>query len=70
MIVTTKFEFRLYFMHHVIITITVDYTSCHHNVYKKSIAYGQAVRFKRIFSAQENLNNRLEQLRQWLENCG
>ena len=56
MIVTTKFEFRLYFMHH--------------NVYKKSIAYGQAVRFKRIFSAQENLNNRLEQLRQWLENCG
>ena len=27
---------------------------CHHNVYKRSIAYGQVVRFKRIYSIEEN----------------
>ena len=29
--------------------------SCHSNVYKGSIAYGQIVRFKRICSTEENL---------------
>ena len=40
--------------------------SCHSNMYKESIAYGQVVRFKRICSTKENLNNHLEQLKQWL----
>ena len=38
--------------------------SCHCNVHKKSIAYGQAVRIKRIFSTKGNLINRFEQLKQ------
>ena len=33
-------------------------------VYKRSIAYRQVVRFKRICSIEEKLNNRLEQLKQ------
>ena len=37
--------------------------SCHRNVYKKSIAYAQAVRIKRICSTEEELNNRLKQLK-------
>ena len=41
-----------------------------HNVYKRSIAYGQAVRIKRICSTEEKLNNRLVQLRQWSVNRG
>ena len=44
--------------------------SCHRNVYKKPIAYGQAVRIKRIYSTEEKLNNRLEQLKQLLLNHG
>ena len=40
--------------------------SCHRNVYKGSIAYGQVVRFKKIGSREEKLNNYLEQLRQRL----
>ena len=34
-------------------------------MYKRSIAYGQIVRFKRICSTEENLNHP-EQLKQWL----
>ena len=41
---------------------------CHRNMHKKSIAYGKAVRIKRTISTKENLNNRLEQLNQWLVN--
>ena len=44
--------------------------SCHRNVYKGSIAYGQVVRFKRIFSIEEKLNKHLEQLKQWLVKRG
>ena len=44
--------------------------SCHRNVYKWSIAYEQAVRFKRIYSTEEKLNNHLEQLKQWLVKRG
>ena len=44
--------------------------SCHRNVYKISIAWGQAVRFKRICSIEEKLNNRLEQLIQFLVKRG
>ena len=36
---------------------------------KRSIAYGQVVRFKRTCSTEENLNH-LEQLKQWLVKCG
>ena len=43
--------------------------SCH-SVYKESIAYGQVVRFKKICSTEENLNNHLEQLKQWLVKRG
>ena len=39
---------------------------CHRHVYKRSIAYKQVVRFKRIFSIEEKLNNRPEQLKQSL----
>ena len=35
-------------------------------MYKRSIAYGQAVRFKRICSIGQKLNTRLEQLKKWL----
>ena len=44
--------------------------SCHSNVYEGSIAYGQIVKFKRICSTEENLNNHLEQLKQWLVKRG
>ena len=44
--------------------------SCHNNVYKRSIAYGQVVRFKRICSREEKLNNHLEQLKRWLVKRG
>ena len=44
--------------------------SCHRNVYKVSIAWGQFVRFKRICSIEEKLNNRLELLKQWLVKRG
>ena len=44
--------------------------SCHSNVYKRSIAYEQVVRFKRICSTEEKLNNHLEQLKQWLVKRG
>ena len=40
--------------------------SCHHDVYKRSIAYRQLVRFKRFYSIEEKLNNRLDYLKQWL----
>ena len=40
--------------------------SCLSNVYKRYIEYGQVVRFKRIFSTEEKLNNHLEQLELWL----
>ena len=40
--------------------------SCHSNLYRRSIAYGQAVRFKRICSIEQKLNTRLEQLKKWL----
>ena len=43
---------------------------CHHNVYKIFIAWGQVVRFKRICSIEEKLNNHLEQLIQFLVKCG
>ena len=39
---------------------------CPSNVYKRSIAYGQVVRFKRIFSTEEKLNIYFEQLELWL----
>ena len=40
---------------------------CHRNVYKRYIAaYRQVVRFKRIFSIEEKLNNRPEQFKQSL----
>ena len=35
-------------------------------MYKGSVAYGKVIRFKRICSTEEKLNNRLEQLKQWL----
>ena len=44
--------------------------SCHRNVYKISIAWGQFVRSKRICSIEEKLNNRLEQLIQFLVKRG
>ena len=39
-------------------------------MYKVSIAWRQVVKFKRICSIEENLNNRLEQLNQWLVKGG
>ena len=39
-------------------------------MYKVSIAWGQFVRFKRICSIEEKLNNRLELLKQWLVKRG
>ena len=44
--------------------------SFHSNVYEGSIDYGQVVKFKRICSTEENLNNHLEQLKQWLVKRG
>ena len=37
--------------------------SCHSDVRKRFIAYGQLVGFKRIFSTEEKLNNHLKQLK-------
>ena len=44
--------------------------SCRSNVYKGSIAYGQVVKFKKVCSTEEKLNNHLEQLKQWLVKRG
>ena len=44
--------------------------SCHCNVCKGSISYGQVVRFERICSAEEKVNNHLEQLKQCLVKRG
>ena len=44
--------------------------SCHSNVYNGSIAYGQVVRYKRICSTEEKLNNHYEQSKQWLVKRG
>ena len=44
--------------------------SCHHNVHKIFIAWGQVVRFKKTCSIEEKLNNRLEQLIQLLVKQG
>ena len=44
--------------------------SCHCNVYKRSIAYGQVVRFKKIDSTEEKLNKHLEQLKKRLKKRG
>ena len=38
--------------------------------YKKSIPYGQAIRLKTIFSDEDDLASRLEELRGWLTNHG
>ena len=43
---------------------------CHRNVFKRSIAYEQVVRFKTIYLIEEKLNNRLEQLKQMLVKRG
>ena len=40
--------------------------SCHRNIYKRSIPYGQAVRLKRICSTEVTLTQRLQQLEEWL----
>ena len=34
--------------------------SCHRNVYKRSITYGQAMKIKRICSTEEKINNCFE----------
>ena len=44
--------------------------SCHSNVYKRSIAYIQVVKFKRICSTEQKLNSHFEQLKQWLVKRG
>ena len=44
--------------------------SCQLNVFKVSITWGHVVTFKRICSIDEKLNNRLEQLNQWLVKRG
>ena len=44
----------------------LDAQSCHCNVHKGSIAYGQVVRFKKIGSTEEKLNKHLQQLKQRL----
>ena len=48
----------------------LDAQSCHCNVYKRSIAYGQVVRFKKIGSTEEKLNKHLEQLKKRLKKSG
>ena len=37
--------------------------SCHHNVYKRSIAYRQVARFKKIYSIEEKCKNHFKQLK-------
>ena len=44
--------------------------SCHRNVYRISIPWGQVVRFKRVCSIEEKVNNRLELLIQFLVKLG
>ena len=39
-------------------------------MYEGSIAYGQVIRFKKIYSIEEKLNKHLEQLKQWLVKRG
>ena len=43
-------------------------TSCHRAVYKNSIAYGQAIRLKRICSDENDLQRNLVSLESWLVN--
>ena len=45
-------------------------TSCHRAVYKNSIAYGQAIRLKRICSDENDLQRNLVSLESWLVNRG
>ena len=40
--------------------------SCHCAIYKKSILYSQAVRMKRIYSEEEDLQHKLGDLESWL----
>ena len=44
--------------------------SFHRTVYKKSIPYYQAVRIKRIYSEEEDLQHKLGDLESWLVNRG
>lgn len=48
----------------------LDAQSRHRNVYKVSSAYGQFLRFKRIGSREEKLNNHLELLKKGLVKRG
>ena len=45
-------------------------TSCHRVVYKNSIAYGQAIRLKKICSDENDLQRNLVSLEYWLVNRG
>ena len=45
-------------------------TSCHRAAYKSSIAYGQAIRLKRIYSDENDLQWKLVSLESWLVNRG
>ena len=45
-------------------------TSCHRPILKRSIAYGQAVRVKRICSDEEDLQQKLNDLESWLIDRG
>ena len=45
-------------------------TSCHPSYRKKSIIYGQAIRFKRIFSVSNKLKRKIKQSCNWLVNQG
>ena len=45
-------------------------TSCHRTVYKHSIAYGQAIRLKRMCSDENYLQRKLVSLESWLVNRG
>ena len=45
-------------------------TSCHPAVHKNSIAYGQAIRLKRICSDENDLQRNLVSLESWLVNRG
>ena len=45
-------------------------TSCCREVYKNSIAYGQAIRLKRICSDENDLQQKLVSLESWLVNRG
>ena len=45
-------------------------TSFHRALYKNSIAYGQAIKLKRICSKENNLQRNLVSLESWLVNRG